>query len=194
MLSFAKVCLIGLASVKAWTSIDQPGAGVSLTKVGANNIKDIVAPYLFTIIQDIDIPEVDFDGGNLKNLVIHVPQPPIEDIGLNFESETNGVELFASGVSATISSDFTYTYWITVTGEAAIKINKMSIDFEVDLSEQVAQGGQKAPKLTVQKCQINVNPDDVDITLTGGLASKIAGAFIPFLKSTVIPDLVNVID
>jgi len=88
MLSFAKVCLIGLASVKAWTSIDQPGLGVSLTKVGMNNIKDIAAPYIFGLIEDIDIPIVEFDGGNLKNLIIHVPQPPLEDLGLNFEYKT----------------------------------------------------------------------------------------------------------
>lgn len=81
-----------------------------------------------------------------------------------------------------------------MSGEAAIKINKMSIDVEVDISTQVAQSGQNAPKLEIQKCNINVNPDDVDITLTGGLASKIAGAFIPFLKSTVVPDIIKVID
>jgi len=52
----------------------------------------------------------------LNDLIIHLPCPPLEDIGINFEHGSNGVELIASGVSATISSDFTYTYWITVSG------------------------------------------------------------------------------
>ena len=60
----------------------------------------------------------------------------MEDIGINFEHSTNGVEMFTSGVEATISSDFTYTYWITVAGQVAIKMNKASVDFEVDMSTQ----------------------------------------------------------
>lgn len=194
MLSFAVKCLLGLATVNAWTQPDQPGAGVSLTKKGANNIKDIIAPYIFGLTQDIQVAEVDFDGGNLTDLVIKLPQPPLEDIGINTEHATNGVELFASGVGVTISSNFKYTYWITVSGEAAIKIQKASVDVEVDLSEQTTSNGQKAPYLTVQKVNINVNPDNVDITLTGGLASKIAGAFIPYLKSTVIPDVITTLE
>jgi len=41
---------------------------------------------------------------------------------------------------------------------------------------------------------IIVNPDDVDITLTGGLASRIAGVLIPYLKSTVIPDVITQVE
>ena len=116
MLSLAVKALLGMVTVNAWSQPDQPGAGVSLTKVGANNAKDVLAPYIFNLLKDIEIPIVSFSGGSLNDLIIHLPCPPLEDIGMNFEHATNGVELIASGVSATISSDFTYTYWITVSG------------------------------------------------------------------------------
>jgi hypothetical protein len=106
----------GLATVQAITTPNQPGAGVSLTKVGANNAKDTLAPYLFNLAKDITIPEVDFDGGWLKNLEIKLPQPPLSDININMEHATNGVELNAQDVTAKITSDFSYKYFITVTG------------------------------------------------------------------------------
>jgi hypothetical protein len=39
--------------------------------------------------------------------------------------------------------------------------------------------------------QINVNPDDIDIQLTGGLVAKIANILIPLLKSEVIPSIIT---
>lgn len=38
---------------------------------------------------------------------------------------------------------------------------------------------------------ININPDDIDITLSGSLVAKIASVFIPLFKSTLIPMIVN---
>jgi len=87
-----------------------------------------------------------------------------------------------------MTADFSYTYWITVTGSADIKVNKMAIDMEIDLSEQPGTPStEMAPKLKVQKSDITINPDDLDITLTGSLVAKIASVFIPLFKSTVVP-------
>lgn len=36
-----------------------------------------------------------------------------------------------------------------------------------------------------------MNPDDIDITLSGSLVAKIASVFIPLFKSTLIPMIVN---
>jgi len=87
-----------------------------------------------------------------------------------------------------MTADFSYTYWITVTGSADIKVNKMAIDMEIDLSEQPGTPStEMAPNLKVQKSDITINPDDLDITLTGSLVAKIASVFIPLFKSTVVP-------
>jgi hypothetical protein len=39
--------------------------------------------------------------------------------------------------------------------------------------------------------QITVNPEDIDIELTGGLVAKIAGVLIPLLKKEVIPSIIT---
>lgn len=145
-------------------------------------------------MKDLTIPEVDFPGGWLKNLEIQLPQPPLTDIGINFEHATNGVELTATDVTATINADFSYKYIITVTGQIEIDIKALSLDMEIDLQTQPGTPSYDvAPKLAVQKTDITINPKDVDIKLTGGLVAKIAAVFIPFIKSTVLPIIITTV-
>jgi hypothetical protein len=185
---FYKLCAL-VATTYAATN---PGISVSISQQGINNAKDVAVPYIFDIIKDIQIPEVDFDGGYLKNIAIALPQPPINDIQLKTDHATNGAELVADGVTAHLTADFSYTYWITVTGSIDVKVNKMGVDMEFDVSEQPATPStEMGPKLKVQKSDININPDDLDISLTGGLVAKIASVFIPLVKSTVVPAIVK---
>merc|ERR1712166_944320 len=183
-----KLCaLIGASAAVA----NGPGITVSVSQEGINNAKNVAVPYIFNIIKDIKVPEVTFDGGFLKNIAIALPQPPINDITLNVDHASNGAELVADGVTAHMTGDFSYTYWITVTGSVDVKVNKMGVDMEIDVSEQKSAQGENAPKLKVQKSAITINPNDLDISLSGSLVAKIASVFIPMFKSTIIPLVVE---
>lgn len=48
-----------------------------------------------------------------------------------------------------------------------------------------------APKLEVSNVNVAINPDDIDIKLSGSLVSKIASVFIPLFKKTLIPMIVD---
>jgi len=39
----------------------------------------------------------------------------------------------------------------------------------------------------MMKADVTVNPDNLNITLTGGLVSRIATALIPVIKNEVLP-------
>jgi hypothetical protein len=45
--------------------------------------------------------------------------------------------------------------------------------------------------LDALKTDIDINPDDVEIHLTGGLVTKVASVLIPAIKSSLIPDIVK---
>jgi len=113
-----------------------------------------------------------------------------------FNSPKNGLELKANSIDLALESDFTFKYIISVKGQANIKISKINIDFEVDVGTQKANDtDQLAPKLTVSKVTIGINPDDVDIKLTGsGAVVRIASIFIPLIKSTILPEIVTQIE
>jgi hypothetical protein len=181
-----------VALIGAVVAANGPGINLSISKEGINNAKNVAVPYIFNIIKDIEIPEVSFDGGYLKNIAIHLPQPPISDITLNTDHATNGAELIANEVTAVLTADFSYKYYITVSGSAKVNVKKMGIDMEIDVSEQPGTPStEMAPKLKVQKSEININSDDLDVTLSGSLVAKIASVFIPLFKSTIIPLVVK---
>ena len=85
-------------------------------------------------MKDLVIPELDFDGGSLKNIDIKIPEPALSDVSINLVQATNGVELLCNNVIANIVSDFKYTYGIlSVSGTATINIKKISLDMELDV-------------------------------------------------------------
>jgi hypothetical protein len=53
---------------------------------------------------------------------------------------------------------------------------------------------QDIGKLDTKKFTIDLNPNDIDITLTGGLVAKIANILIPTLKNSVIPDVIKQVE
>lgn len=68
----------------------------------------------------------------------------------------------------------------------------MNADIELGLSTQPGTPATDvAPKITANKVAIDINPDDIDIKLSGSLVSKIASVFIPFFKKTLIPMIVD---
>lgn len=71
-------------------------------------------------------------------------------------------------------------------------IKKLNIDFGLGLGTQAGTpADEKAPHLSVDKLNVAINPDDIDVTLSGSLVAKIASVFIPLFKSTIIPAIVT---
>jgi len=95
----------------------------------------------------------------------------------------------ASSVNAHATANFTFKVaFFKVSGSADITIKDIGVDAELALSEQNAKKkGDMAPKIDARTLNVNVNPDNVDISLKGGLVSKIANILIPLIKSSVIP-------
>jgi len=115
---------------------------------------------------------------------------------MQFLHASNGAELTVSNAQAELTSDFHYKWsFISVDGKADIKIKKAAIDIELDTStQQSTPAYELAPKLEANKFTIDVSPDDIDITLTGGLVAKIANILIPLLKNSVIPQLIKQVE
>jgi len=192
VLSLAVLAL--LANVQA-IEPNRPGLGASITGQGITNAKNIIAPLVYSKLQNLVIPEVDISGGKFTNLQISLPQPALNNINVGFDGANNGVELTVAGASGEIKSDFTYTYLITVNGQADIKIKNIGVDFDLGFDVQPGTPSTElAPKLKVVKSNVTINPADVDVTLTGSLVAKIAGLLVPLIKSSLIPSIVATVE
>lgn len=63
-----------LLATSTQVAADQtPGFGFSVTQEGLNQANHIIVPYIFANFKDLVIPEIDFDGGSLKNIDIKIP-------------------------------------------------------------------------------------------------------------------------
>ena len=71
MLSYSKYLAVA-ALLSSTNAAKTPGFGMSVTESGVNKGKDVILPYIFQNIKDIHVDEVDFDGGYLKNIDVHL--------------------------------------------------------------------------------------------------------------------------
>jgi hypothetical protein len=95
-----------------------------------------------------------------------------------------------------MDADFKYTWTIfTVTGTMHVNIKKMGLNAMVDFGTQqgVNQPFDLAPYLKVGALDVSLNNNDIDITLSGSLVSKIASVFIPLIKSSIIPQIIDTV-
>ena len=189
VLSLATIAL--LSNVQA-AGPATAGLGASITAAGISNVKNIVAPLVFSKLTDLKIAEIDVSGGKFTNLNINLPQPSLNDITTKFDGANNGIELVVDNATGTITADFSYTYLITVRGTASIDIKKLGVDFDLGFDTQPGTpSNELAPKLKIVKSDISINPADIDVTLSGSLVAKVASLVIPLIKSSVIPAIVT---
>ena len=65
-----------------------------MNQAGVSTATSIVTPIIFENLKDVVLPEIDFDGGYLKNIDIKVPPPTnYGDISLSLENAGNDMNL-----------------------------------------------------------------------------------------------------
>jgi hypothetical protein len=192
MFRYTKQLLAAVAVLSTVEATQGPGLAVSLTEAGANKGKNVLLPIIFQYLGNVTVPDITFDGGALTNVVVQIPQPALDAVNINFDNANNGGEVVCSQATAHATADFEFKYlFLDVKGKADIKINKVALDVELDAGTQPGTPSPElAPMVEVQKMDISINPDDIDIQLTGGLVAKIANVLIPILKSQVIPSVI----
>ena len=189
-----KFLALSAYAVAVTNAAQGPGVAVSITQNGVNEAKNVITPYIFNMLKSISVPEVDFDGGYLKNLIVKIPQPAISNVNIKFDHANNGADLTVAKATATADGDFHYKYlFFTVDGKVHVDIKELGVDVDINVATQPGTPSDElAPSVKCQKLAVNLDPKNIDIKLSGsGLISKIANLLIPLLKSSVIPSVLN---
>jgi len=72
-----------------------------------------------------------------------------------------------------------------------IDITNMSLATRLDVGTQPSDFSYDvAPKLNVGQMDINLDPKNINVQLTGGFVTKIASVFVPFIKGTLVPQMI----
>jgi hypothetical protein len=87
-----------------------------------------------------------------------------------------------------MEGDFVYKFFMMdITGKAYVNMSDMSFDLEVNLTTQDGERpGQSAPAVKLLNIDINVDPDNVDVRLEGGMVARIAELFTELFKKEIL--------
>jgi len=184
-----------LSAVKA---ADGPGLGVILSQEGLTDATDLLVPYIFGMLSNLTVPDVTTSGLTLTHILVHLPIPGPEDVNITNEPANNGVKLDAARIHMKMNSDFEFKYlFLDVKGQMEVDFINDGLGVHVPLAMSTQPGTPSydlAPKVTTPGVVIDLNPDNVNITLTGALVSKIANILIPLIKNTILPQVITTIE
>jgi hypothetical protein len=170
------------------------GLGVSVTQEGITSVTNVVVPIIFGLATDLKVPDYEADGLKLTNIVASASAPTdLSDISITLGAAHNSVALASTGVGAHITADFSYkVLFSTITGSMDITVTDAGLDLTTDLSTQQGdEFGELAPALTCESVKLDVDSDNVAITLSGGAVDKIASSLIALLKSSILPTVID---
>ena len=110
------------------------------------------------------------------------------------DNAKNAIDLKVTGLDCNVVADFSFKYIVTVKGSATIKIKNVSAEFLLGLTTQAGTPSTElAPMLSVLLDTITINPNDIDITLSGSAVAKIASIFVPLIKNSIIPSIIKTV-
>ena len=172
-------CKMELSSLRV--CIDEaisPGIVFGVTQEGIKEAGSVLIPIIFNAIEELIIEEVNFEGGDLRNIVVHISEPAIENTAVRFvESAPDTIEFRASGITVLTTMDFDYTKFVSFHGSGDVEVTDASIVLEAILS---ANG--TVPAVDVTKLHIDAKGANTNITINGNLATKVARIAQPILK------------
>ena len=146
-------------------------------------------------MENMKIPDVNFSGGQMKNmkLTVDLPTNIDDDIDFFLNPDQNSIIFKAKNLFARLNGDFKYhVFLLDVTGQAYVNMSDVEFDFELGLITQPGSHHDKfAPAYKLLNININVDPDKISIKLEGGLVAKIASLFTDIFKKEIIKSVIE---
>lgn len=131
-----KILLLTTLGFVSAFAAPQPGFAYSVSAKGVNTFNTIAAPYIFSNLKNIIIPDIAITGGSLTNITFTLDQPPKpEDIEFILNPATNGINFNTKELAAHVTANFDFSYlFITASGTAKIDITNIIADLGIDLT------------------------------------------------------------
>lgn len=81
--------------VASVTAADGAGVAVSVSQDGITDAKDVLVPYIFGLLKNISIPDVNTSGLFLTNVSLALPAPTNNDINITNDNAKNEIKFDA---------------------------------------------------------------------------------------------------
>jgi len=193
-----KTLLSAAAIVAGVKAADGPALAVIASQDGLTDTTHILVPYIFGFLHDLQLPDVSTSGLTLSKIVVDLPPPDAEAVNITNVAASNAVRLDASRIHMTMHAAFEFKYlFLDVKGNMEVDFINDGLGAHIPLvlsTQPGTHGTDLAPKVTCSGIDLVLNPDNVNITLTGGAVAKIAGILIPLIKNTILPEVIKTVE
>jgi len=109
---FKSLLLCVTTLVASVSAVDGAGLAVSVSQDGITDSKDIIVPYIFGMLKNVSIPDLNSSGLFLKNASISLPAPGKEDINITNVAAKNEIKLDADNIHFVMKADFEFKHSI----------------------------------------------------------------------------------
>lgn len=140
-------------------------------------------------LNNLQIPDINSDDGKdyLHGNHVTVNQAS-SDVTFAVDTAKNALTLTMNNLSANFYSDsFRAHSWIFVaTGHTEVDMDTVNIGMGLSFSTETTSDGKVVPKVEAVDVVVDINRDDISISIWGNIWADFAAAFEIFFKSTVV--------
>jgi hypothetical protein len=164
------------------------GARASIDIAVLDQAKDVYWSKLMTILNNLDIPDVDIDSENYFHDNELYIQQASNNVIFSTNPSNNEIRLQVNNLKATyLCHDFRAQSWIFVAyGHIEVDIYDMDISFGLSFDTQTLPDGTIMPYVKAVDTSVHIDRNDINISIGGSFWSDCAKVITPFIKGPVI--------
>jgi hypothetical protein len=186
MFSLKSATLISALLFASTTAILQAGIKSS---IAASFLEQGAESYFNYIMEQILIPNIDSpDGKNYMRDNHFVCQSKDGNVEFKTEVENNALVITVNNVKARFySNDFYYKYarFLSVSGKLEVNFNRVKFVLGMGFSTIELPDGRIVPHVYGQDVKVQIDRQDVNIHLEGGMLTSVLNVITPYITGTV---------
>ena len=187
MISKTFAALAAFASTAFGTN--PTGLHASLDIAVIEQAKDVYMQKIVETLNNLQLPDINSDDGKdyLHSNHVTVNQST-QDVQFSVDTAQNALKLTMNNLSANFYTDsFRAHSWIFVAkGHAEVDMKTVNIGLGLSFSTQTTADGKVVPAVSAVDVLVDINRNDISISIWGNIWADFASAFEIFFKSTVV--------
>jgi hypothetical protein len=140
--------------------------------------KDTYFEQILITVNGMKIPDIEFDKGHLKTSTLSIKDQN-NDVSFDVDPAHNSFILTVKHLEVSFhSDDLKYMIWfVPATGWVKVHMKNVHMSVGIQMSTQTVNG-KKAVGFAISSTKMNIDDDDLELDIGGGVITTVADAII----------------
>jgi hypothetical protein len=135
--------LLAIAAMCACVSSTPAGVAIAIDADVVKNSKNFILPGVITVLNELVLPQINFSGGYVKDIVFKLDPIDPQTVVTNFDGANNALSMKTEEVGGQFSGKFYYSFlllWIEGNFDVKIKNGGAHLELDIPLLSQSVGG------------------------------------------------------